>query len=295
MEKEILDKYIQAGKIAKEVLEYGKFLVKKDLLVIELAEKIEAKIFELGAKPAFPVNISINEISAHFTPLLEDKTKIKPEDYVKIDVGVHIDGYIADTASTIRLEGKDDLIKCSEKMLENALKLFTPGTRIEKIGEVIQNTAKEFDFNPIRNLTGHGLDKYDLHAGVIIPNVKILSTKELKEGEVYAVEPFCTTGSGLVKESEQILIYKWIKDSPIRLTEARKILGLAKNKFLTLAFAKRWLQKDFSKFKLDLALKQLTSINALHPFQVLKEVSSKPVAQAEHTIIVKEEPIIITL
>lgn len=294
MEKEILEKYIKAGKIAAEVLEYGNSIVKEGVSVLELAEKIESKIFSLGAKPAFPVNISINEIAAHFTPTIQDKTLIKASDYVKIDVGVHVDGFIADNAHTAKVEGKDRLIECSEKMLETGLVLFTPGRKLAEIGEAIENVAKEFGFNPIRNLTGHGLDRFNLHAGSTIPNIKINSDKILKEGEVYAVEPFATIGAGMVKDSEPVLIYLWLQDKPIRSIEARKILDLAKNRFDRLPFAKRWLQKEFSSLKLDIALKQLLAVNALHPYNILKEVSGKPVSQSEHTVIVAEKPIIIT-
>ena len=124
MEQEILDNYIKAGKIASQVLEYGCSLVKKGVLVVEIAEKIDNKIEELKGVPAFPVNISINDIAAHWHPQLNDKTVINEEDYVKIDVGVHVDGYIGDTARTVRVAGKDDLIICSEKMLEKALKML---------------------------------------------------------------------------------------------------------------------------------------------------------------------------
>jgi methionyl aminopeptidase len=295
MEQEILDKYIEAGKIAAQVLEYGKSLVKPGILAIEIAEKVDKKIAELKAKPAFPVNISINDIAAHWHPQINDKTMIKENDYVKVDVGVHVDGYIGDTASTVRIAGKDKLIECSEKMLEKALIMFKPGTTIGDIGEAIENVAKEYGFNPIRNLTGHSLGRFDLHAGMTIPNIKNDSKYQLREDEVYAVEPFCTEGNGLVKDSGNSLIFRWISDRPTRLLEARKILELARGKFDGLPFAKRWIQKQFSPLKVELSLKELLAVNALYEYNPLKEVSEKPVAQSEHTVIVREKPIITTL
>jgi len=295
MEKEILDKYLKAGKIAAEVLKYGKSLIKENVKVLDIAEEIDKKIFSLNGKPAFPVNISINDISAHWTPLINDETVIKKEDYVKLDVGVHVDGYIGDTAATVRILGKDDLILCSEKMLSTGLPMFKTGITIGEIGEAIENVAKEFGFNSVRNLTGHSLDKYDLHAGMLIPNVKNDSKYQLREDEVYAVEPFCTSGSGFVKESGLPLIFRWIVDRPTRIPEARKILELAKTKFDRLPFAKRWLQKEISPVRVELSLKQLLDMNALYAYNPLREASGKPVAQAEHTVIVKEKPIITTL
>ena len=295
MEKDILDKYIKAGKIAAQVLEHGCGLVKKDVLVVDIAEKIDKKILELNAKPAFPVNISINDMAAHWHPALNDKATIKESDYVKIDVGVHIEGYIGDTAKTVRLTGKDDLIICSEKMLENAIKIIRIGTTVGEIGEVIENTAKEFGFNPVRNLTGHSLGKYDVHAGLTIPNIKNDSKYQLREDEVIAIEPFCTNGSGLVKDSGKALIFRWVNDRPTRLIEGRKILEIARDKFDRLPFAKRWIQKGFSPLKVELSLKELEAVNALYGYKPLREVSGKPVAQSEHTLIVKEKPIITTL
>jgi len=295
MEEETLSKYIRAGEIAAKVRDYGCRLVKRDALVVEIAEKIDKKIEELGAKPAFPVNISINDMAAHYHPVLNDKLAIKEDDYVKIDVGIHIDGYIGDTASTIRVAGKDELIICSEKMLENAIKIIKTGTTIGDIGEVIENTAKEFGFNPIRNLSGHSLGHFDVHAGLTVPNIKNDSKYQLREDEVIAIEPFCTSGNGLVKDSGSALIFRWINDRPTRLIEGRKILEMARDKFERLPFAKRWIQEKFSPMKVELALKELTSSNALYGYEPLREVSGKPVAQSEHTLIIKEKPIVTTL
>jgi methionyl aminopeptidase len=295
MEKEVLEKYKKAGKIAAEAKEFGLKLIKPGALAIEIVEDVEKKIFQLGGKIAFPVNFSINDIAAHWTPVLNDITKVKEGEYVKLDIGVQIDGYIADTASTVKVGmKKDDLIICSEKMLEEALKLFKPGTTIGEIGEAIENAAKEFKFNPIRNLTGHSLNRHDLHSGAIIPNIKTDNKYQLRENEVYACEPFCTPGNGFVKESGNPLIFRWINDKPCRIQEARKILELARTEYERLPFAKRWIQKIVSGIKVELALKELLSSNSIYGYPILREISEKNVAQSEHTIIVREKPIITT-
>ena len=294
MEEE-MEKYKRAGKIAGEVLKYAATLVEKNARVVDVAEKIDEKILSLGVNPGFPVNISINEMAAHFTPQLNETLMIKEEDYVKLDVGISVDGYIGDTAMTVRVAGKDDLIECSEKMLAAALEMFKPGTTIGEIGEAIESVSEEFGFNAVRNLTGHSLDRYDLHAGRTIPNIKNDSKYQLREDEIYAVEPFVTTGEGFVKESGSPLIFRWINDVPSRYPEARRILELAKNKYQRLPFAKRWIQKEISPTKVELALRQLIAEKALYGYTPLKEVSEKPVSQAEHTVIVKDKPIIMTL
>jgi methionyl aminopeptidase len=294
MEKDIEESYILAGQIAAKVRDYGCGLVKKDALVVEIAEKIDAKIKELKGKPAFPVNISINDMAAHYHPVINDKLMIGEKDYVKVDVGVHINGYIGDTASTVRVAGKDDLILCSENMLDAAIRMVRTGTAVGDIGEAIENAAKEFGFNPIRNLTGHSLGHFDVHAGLTIPNVKNDDRYQLSDDDVIAIEPFCTAGNGLVKDSGSALIFRWINDRPTRMVEGRKILEMAKDKFERLPFAKRWVQMQMSPLKAELSLKELTSAYALYGYQPLREVSGKPVAQSEHTLIVREKPIVTT-
>ncbi len=294
MEEKILENYLRAGKIASQVLNYGSSLVKNNALVIDIAEKIESKILDLGGESAFPVNISINDIAAHFHPTINDKTVINETDYVKLDVGVHVDGYIADTATTIRPAGKDRLIECSEKMLEKALSMAKPGTTLGEIGEAIENVAKDYGFNSVRNLTGHSLSRFDLHAGTLIYNIKHDSLYQLREDEIYAIEPFCTPGFGFVKDSGSPLIFRWMNDRTPRIPEGRKILDLAKNKYNRLPFAKRWVQKMLSPLKVELSLKELQAIRAIYGYRPLREESKMPVAQSEHTVIIKEEPIVTT-
>ncbi|MEM5804741.1 MAG: type II methionyl aminopeptidase [Candidatus Aenigmatarchaeota archaeon] len=284
--------YKEAGRIAAQALQYAAALAKEGALVLDIAEKTEARIRELGGKPAFPMNVSINDVAAHYTPVAGDRMVIGKNDYVKLDVGAHVNGFIGDTAVTVRPAGEDDLIRCSKKMLDAALPLFVPGTRISDIGAAIEDVAKGMGFKPVANLTGHSLSQYDLHAGHVIPNVRNGAGKRLEEGEAYAVEPFATTGAGMVKDSEPTLIFRCIADKPSRLPEARKIMELAKKEYSMLPFAKRWLKMP--GVRMEAALKQLVSAGALHPYMVLKEVSGAPVSQAEHTVLVDEKPIVTT-
>lgn len=259
-----------------------------------MAEAIERKIESLGGRPAFPINISINEVAAHYSPTLHNKNSIKADDYVKLDVGVHVDGWIGDTAITVRLAGEDEIIECSNRMLAVALPMFKPDASLADIGAAVEDVAKEFELNPVRNLTGHSLARYNLHAGHVVPNIRTNVAKTLLEGEVYAVEPFCTPGGGWVKDAEPPMIFRWIADSPVRMAEARRILQLAKTDFSKLPFAKRWVEKEISGVKLELALKQAIGSGGLHPYNILKESSGKPVGQAEHTVIVADKPIVTT-
>lgn len=287
MEKEVLENYTKAKEVSDKVIEFAKGLIKEGEKILNIAESIEKKIFEFGAKPAFPVNISINEIAAHYTPDINDDRILKSEDLVKVDIGTQVNGYIWDRAFTVCI-GKEshDLIKASEKALQEALKFIKPGAKIFEISEVVENTVKEFGFNPIRNLCGHGLEQYNQHAFPSIPNGKNTIQTEIKEGQVIAMEVFVTDGVGMVKESFPTLIFKFKQDKPVRLLEARKILTLAKTEFDLLPFTKRWLLKVATPAKIDFALKQLEEADALYSYPILKEETNGRVAQSEETIII---------
>lgn len=287
IEKEVLENYTKAKEVSDKVIEFSRSLLKENEKILIIAEQIEKKIFELEAKPAFPLNISINEIAAHYTPDINDARVLKPEDLVKIDIGIQVNGYIWDRAFTVCI-GKEshDLIKASDKALAEALKIIKPGTKIFEISEVVENTVKEFGFNPVRNLCGHGLEQYNQHAFPSIPNGKNTIKTEIKEDQVIAMEVFVTNGVGLVKESSPTLIFKFKQDKPVRLPEARKILELAKTEFELLPFTKRWLLKVASPVKIDFALKQLEEVNALHSYPILKEETNGKVAQSEETIVI---------
>ena len=296
MEEEILQKYLRAGKIAAEVREEARGFVKVGEKIVDIAERIERMIIEKGASPAFPVNISINEVSAHYTPTRNDVRVIKEGDVVKIDVGVHVDGYIGDTALTLSFNKDfDDLIKASDNALDEAMKLCRPEEKLSNVSSVIQETIEGFGFKPISNLTGHKLDRFDLHGDPHIPNVKFDSDYRLEEDHVFAVEPFATNGSGKIKESNEVLIFSLLQIKPVRNLEARKIIELASD-LNGLPFAERWIENlGFSLFKTRLALKELRTRDMLHDYPVLKEIANGIVSQSEHTVIIKDPPVITTL
>jgi methionyl aminopeptidase len=287
-----MEEWEKAGKTAAEVLEYGKKLVKVDVPLLEVAEKIDAKIIELGVKPAFPVNISINHIAAHYSPYPDDKTVFQQGDLVKLDVGVHIDGAIGDTATTIDLGDHKDMVKAAEEALDEAMKMFIPGTKIGKIGKVVQNKIKEYNLTPIINLSGHQVEKYNLHSGITIPNYDNGDPTQLKEGQVYAVEPFATTGEGRVIDGKPSGIYRIDSIKPVRDPKMRKMIHFMIEEYKELPFAKRWVVKKFPNANFALTLLEKQGI--LYQYPHLSERTKGLVSQAEHTVIVSEKPKITT-
>jgi methionyl aminopeptidase len=292
MEPEALEAYKKAGKICGAARDYGAGLIKDGARAVDIADAVEKRILELGGKLAFQTTVNLNDVAAHYAPLLGDPLTIKATDYVKLDCGVHVDGWIADTAITIRPAGRDKLIECSEKMLAVALPMFRPGTVIEEISAAMEDVAKEFKLKPVANLTGHSLERWTVHGGIVIPCVRGSAPKVLSEGEVYGIEPFVTTGKGMVKDSPPPTIFRWIADRPQRDMTAKRLLMATKSDWQRLPFAKRWAQEKFGN--VDLVLNRLVKDGSLWAYNTLKEVSGKPVAQTEHTVIVADKPVVIT-
>ncbi len=279
----MLEKYERAGEIVKKVKEEVVKLVKPGVKLLEVAEFVENRIVELGGKPAFPCNISINSDAAHFTPKRNDERVFKEGDIVKIDIGAHIDGYIADSAITIDLGDHEDLVKCAERALEKAIEVVHAGVNTAEIGEVIEKTIREFGFRPIVNLTGHGLDRYVAHAPPTIYNVKVDKGVELKEGMVIAIEPFATDGAGKVVERGECEIFSLIAVKKLRLKQEREFVRYIAENYRTLPFARRWVNVS------DVVLARLVKQGVLRAYPVLTEVNNGLVSQFEHTLIVEED------
>lgn len=275
----------ESERIAEKVVKFSKKLVREEERTVNIASSIEEKIFELGGKPAWPVNICMNEIAAHCTPSKNEETKIDDNDLVKVDIGVHVNGYISDNAFTVCLANpKNVLIVAAEKALKEGLKVVRDGVKVREISEAVHSTLKSLNVRPIINLCGHTIERYSQHGGISIPNVSNDIEKELRSGQIIALEVFTTTGSGWVEESSPANIFQFVERKPVRMVEARRILELAENEFEKLPFAKRWL--DVPEGKIDLAISQLIDVGAIKAYPPLKESRGK-VAVAERTIMVK--------
>lgn len=278
---EIIEKYRRAGTILSEVRMQAvkKVMVGESLLTV--AEFIENLIRERGGEPAFPVNISRNDEAAHSTPSFNDKA-IFGKDMVKLDIGVHIDGFIADTAVTVDLSGNPRLVEAAESALYAAIKFIHAGVNTSDIGGVIEDAISSFGFKPIINLTGHGLEQYIQHAPPSIPNKRMPHGVVLEEGDIIAIEPFATNGAGKIHNAGNAEIYHLISERPVRHPSARALLQEI-GKYKTLPFAKRWLGE-----RVDFALLQLVKAGIIEPYLILKEIQGGLISQAEHTIIVTD-------
>ncbi len=301
----MIEMYQKAGKIVKDVRELAVSEVHEGMKVLSLINLIESEIKKRGGFPAFPCNISINEVTAHYTSPPRDDTLLKDGDLVKIDLGAHVEGFIADSAITVMIgsgegpyksedktytpEKQVELIETANNALEVAISNIRAGAELGKIGGAVEEYVKSQGFLPISNLAGHSMDRWILHSGLSIPNVNEKNHHRIEEGDVLAIEPFVTDGVGVVGDMKDTFIFRFLRDRPLRLAPARKLLDLIKLKYANLPFAQRWLNEESGVRQLNPAMRQLISSRAIYPYHVLREKSGARVAQAEHTVIVESD------
>ncbi len=292
-----LQDYINAGKIASEVRESAKKKYFVGSTLLEICESIEKEIVHKGGKCAFPVNASLNEIAAHYTAEPNDDKVVKDSDILKIDLGVQINGYIADTAVTVCYDPKYDyLVQAAEAALREAISVIHIGTKSSEVGKIIENTVKQMGGMPIANLSGHSLEQYTIHAGKSVPNIWSIGSFSFQSTEAYACEPFVTTteGLGFVREGNTRNIFSLVTRKRIKDDDANKLVDFIWNKFNMLPFALRWLIPEWDEKTARLLLEKLVQQKIVRSYPILVEGNNQRVAQAEHTFIPTEKGATIT-
>ena len=277
-------------------------ILKPRAKIVEVAEGIESDIMNRGALWAFPVNICIDSIAAHYTPLIDEETLIDEDNIVKLDFGVAVNGYILDKAVTYYFGQDDDkkaLVETASEALNKALDMIKPGMAFSDVAYAVYDYVKSRGFNIIRNLHGHKIEQWKLHADVEIPmhpESKIQGVFE--EGEIYAIEIFVTNGEGYAESTDDLRIFslpqiladvKKLK-LPVHLKAARDIFNWAWRRRRTLPFSVRHVQKIFDERSLKVGLAVLEQYGLLTRYFVLREKNGI-VAQAEDTIMIKKDGI----
>jgi methionyl aminopeptidase len=268
-------------------------MIKPGNKLYDVAEFVENRVRELGGNIGFPCNISLNDIAAHYTPYFGDESTFSENDVVKLDLGAHVDGFIADTAVTVDLSGKySDLKKASEDALNTVIKEIVPPMNVGEMGKIIQEVIESYGYKPISNLSGHVMHQYSLHSGVSIPNVFEKTSSTIDVGDVVAIEPFATTGFGQVVDGKDRFIFKYLKSRPVRLQAARNILKEIEQNHAYLPFSERDMAKIDPMYKT--AIKNLLISGILYGYPTLVERNQGIVAQSEHTIVITENGVEIT-
>lgn len=288
-DKEACEKFKLSGRILREVREEMKGYVREGMMVIDVCEKAEDLIRRKGAKPAFPCNVSINEVAAHYTSPPGDKKRVPENSVVKVDVGAHVDGYVTDTAVTVCFNRDyGDMVATAERALKVAVENIKPGISASKLGALIENAVKTRGFKPISNLTGHQVGRYIVHTGVSIPNVSQLSLTKIKLGGVYAIEPFVTLPDavGKVEDGDEVTIFRYVKSRSLKSAYAKQLMKYIEENFRTLPFAERWLRGVVPEEHRGEAFRELLTSKVLMYYPVFVEATRKTVAQAEHTVMI---------
>lgn len=271
-----LERWRAAGRIAAEARDLGARRAVAGVGRRELAELIEGHIRARGAEPSFPANISRNVEAAHYTPDATDEERLQTGDLVKIDVGAHLDGALSDTATTVEVGGGrlyENLRRAVQEALAAAVREVRPGVRVDVLSRAIETAIHRRGLKPVRNLTGHSLERYLLHAGMAIPNVAGMSSDVLVEGAIIAIEPFATNGAGEIMNGPFGHIVRFRSDPGPEAPELHALF----RRFRTLPFTLRWVDPpDRERLK---AARRL-----LQTYPVFIERGGGRVSQAEHTV-----------
>jgi methionyl aminopeptidase len=293
-EEKKLESLRKAGDIAEKVKKYIRPKIKVGSSAIEIISDAEKKIEELGGLCAFPVNLSINNIAAHYTsPIKDDGLKIEENDIVKLDLGVHIEGYIVDTAFTINFNQSKELeniITASDTALEAAKMMIKPGVNTREIGKKIESIIKGFKYRPIKELGGHQIERWLLHGTKKVPELGSQGGDEMEEGDVFAIEIFSSTGIGSVHSTNSCYIYSlnpFAGRVPLRRKSSKRILGFINRNYKSLPFAERWLADEF-QIGVAFGLQELIKQGKIETHYVLSEEPNAFVAQSEQTFLVNE-------
>ncbi|MFW9781389.1 MAG: type II methionyl aminopeptidase [Candidatus Heimdallarchaeota archaeon] len=292
MSNSYIQDYIKAGKGVIAAKKLAKHICKPGATFLEIANRCEAEIIKNGCDLSFPINMSLNEIAAHYSPEIDDNTIIPEKGLLKIDIGAHFNGYIADSAFTINLDEDPKLqnyVDAAIEALEAAIEMFNPGTKLYELGEAIAGKIINRGLRPITNLGGHELKQYNLHAGPFIPNYKeLLHDQILKPGDAYACEPFATSGVGKVENGKKAFIFRFVKRVKKNIPyEQQGYMNKIDKNFGHLPFSPRWILNNnlIPKDKIQRTIQSFLGKKILDKYPILIERSREPVAQEEHTIV----------
>jgi methionyl aminopeptidase len=286
-----MDAAKEIGQISYKALQKAKAMIKPGVKLIDVAESVESYVKESKYGIAFPLNLSINNEAAHYTPSIDDAKVFSEKDVVKVDFGAAKDGALGDCALTVDLSGNmQGLLEASEEALKAAISVAKAGVEVRDIGKEIEKAIIAKGYQPIRNLGGHTVGLHELHSSIFVPNYDNGDETVLEEGMLVAIEPFATTGKGMVTESDVCEIYSYDAGVQVRTKEARTLLGLIQKNHPTEPFAVRWLASALgSTFSTYAGISELSRNGALMPYPTLVEISGGSVSQAEAEVIIEKD------
>ncbi len=290
------EQYKTSGKIVREVKPVVQSAVRPGVTFLEICDLVKREVESRGGRLAFPTGIGVNEVTAHYAPQDGDESAFREGDLVKVDFGVHVDGYVTDTSVSVTFNPEFNLLlEATERALEVAIATARREPRTAEIGREIHREAARFGFKTIENLTGHTLDRYTVHAGKSIPNLYMPGMQPLKTGDVFAIEPFLTLGSaaGYVVDAPTQTIFSMVARRRTGMAELDAFADRVWSERKTLPFTPRWYVAEFGKGKVPALISKLLAKRILRGYPTLVEASGKPVAQFEHTMSLGEDGLVV--
>jgi methionyl aminopeptidase len=270
--------------------------VKPGASFLEVCDLVRKEVESRGGRLAFPTGIGVNQVTAHYAPQDGDESVFKEQDLVKVDFGVHVDGYVTDTSVSVTFNPEYNLLlEATERALEAAIATARREVRTGEIGREIHREAARFGFKTIENLTGHTVDRYIVHAGKSIPNLYMPGMQSLKIGDVFAIEPFLTVGSaaGYVVDTPSQTIFSIVARKKTGSVELDGFVDRVWNERKTLPFTPRWYSAEFGRDKIQRMISKLVGKKILRAYPTLVEASGNPVAQFEHTMALGEGGLVV--
>lgn len=250
---------------------------------------------------AFPTCLSVNNCICHFSPSKNDPDyQLKAGDVVKIDLGAHIDGFIAVAAHTMVVGAKPDnkakgrgadVVLAAYHASQAALRLLKDGTSNYAVTEAVQKIAAEYKCKPIEGMLSHQLKQFKIDGEkTIIQNPTIAQKKEhekceFEKYEVYAMDVLVSTGEGLGKELDtKVSIYKKTEENYLlKLKASRAFYAEVKKKYGPMPFNLRNFEEEA---KAKMGVHECVTHKLVEPFQVLYEKHNEIVAQFKNTVLI---------
>lgn len=312
----------RAAEVHRQVRAFARRTIRPGMGIVEIAELIEdgtrALVEEDGLKSGvgFPTGLSLDSCAAHYTPNRGDTTVLARESVMKVDFGVHVNGYIVDSAFTLAFEEKyDPLLLAVREATDAGIRAAGADVVLAEIGEAIQEVmesheieldGKTYPVKSIRNLNGHNINPYSIHGGKSVPIVKpdereVEYQKRMEEGETFAVETFGSTGRGYVVDGGVCSHYGLAQDTRLldpaakgrllaqvgRFPAAKALLDVVERNFGTLPFCRRYLDRIPGQQSHLLGLSRLVKAGIVQDYPPLHDEAGCYTAQFEHTIMIK--------
>lgn len=310
-EESVVTKYKSAGEIANRILRKiieastaGSTVCSLcqlgDKLILEETSKVFKKEKAMKKGIAFPTCISVNNCVCHFSPLLSEAAVIlKDGDIVKIDLGVHIDGFIAVVGHTVvvgaskenKVTGrKADVIQAAYLASELAQRLVKAGNENFTVTDQIQKVAEAFQCKPVEGMLSHELKRNMIDGEkAIIQNPTDQQRRDHAKCEfsiydVFAIDILMSTGNGQAKEKDtRTTIFKRTENTyNLKMKASRVFLNEVSNKYTSMPFTLRLFQ-DEKKAKMGLV--ECLKHGLVEPFSVFWEKEGEYVAQFKFTLL----------